>query len=77
MSGRDITRHKLRDARRPIVSRPYKILTPGRPIRNRKLTRLGARKPVGKEAIMLDVAFVALGLAALAPMDKRADDAYE
>jgi hypothetical protein len=32
---------------------------------------------VGKEAIMLDVAFVALGLAALAPMDKRADDAYE
>jgi hypothetical protein len=32
---------------------------------------------VGKEAIMLDVAFVALGLAALAPTDKRADDAYE
>jgi hypothetical protein len=32
------------------------------------LTRLGARKPAGKEAIMLDVAFVALGLAVLALM---------
>jgi hypothetical protein len=32
------------------------------------LTRLGARKPVGKEAIMLDVAFVALGFAVLALM---------
>jgi hypothetical protein len=32
------------------------------------LTRLGAREPGGKEAIMLDVAFVALGIVVLALM---------
>ena len=47
----------------------YEILTFGRPIRNRKLTWLSAKDRAGKEAIiMLDVAFVALGLAALALM---------
>ena len=45
--------------------RTYEILTPGRPIRNRKLTRLRAKQRPRKEAIMLDVAFVALGLAVL------------
>jgi hypothetical protein len=41
---------------------------PGRSIRNRKLTRAGAKNGASKEMIMLDVAFVALGLAALALM---------
>jgi hypothetical protein len=47
----------------------YEILTFGRPIRNRKLTWVSAKDRAFKEAIiMLDVAFVALGLAALALM---------
>jgi hypothetical protein len=47
----------------------YEILTFGRPIRNRKLTWVSANDRAFKEAIiMLDVAFVALGLAALALM---------
>jgi hypothetical protein len=46
----------------------YEILTYGRPIRNRKLTRVGAKNRCSKEMIMLDVAFVALGLAGLALM---------
>jgi hypothetical protein len=46
----------------------YEILTSGRPIRNRKLTRVGAKEHLGKESIMLDVAFVVLGLAVLALM---------
>ena len=41
---------------------------PRRPIRNRKLTGGGAKNRCSKEMIMLDVAFVALGLAALALM---------
>ena len=41
---------------------------PGRPIRNRMLMRVGAKNCASKETIMLDVAFVALGLAALALM---------
>jgi len=41
---------------------------PRRPIRNRKLTRAGAKNGASKETDMLDVAFVALGLAALALM---------
>jgi hypothetical protein len=49
-------------------SETYEILTSGRPIRNRKLTRAGVKQRPGKEAIMLDVAFVALGLAFLALM---------
>lgn len=49
-------------------SETYEILTPAHPIRNRKLTRVGAKQRSGKEAIMLDVAFVALGLAVLALM---------
>ena len=65
----------LRDIRTP-KSRPalslrpeaYGILTSGRPIRNRKLTRVNAKSLSSKEANMLDVAFVALGLAALALM---------
>jgi hypothetical protein len=47
---------------------PYGILTLGPPIRNRKLTPAGAKSRASKETIMLDVAFVALGLAALALM---------
>ena len=47
----------------------YEILTFDLSIRNRKLTWLSAKDRAGKEAIiMLDVAFVALGLAALALM---------
>jgi hypothetical protein len=46
----------------------YGILTSGRSIRNRKLTRAEAKECLGKEANMLDVAFVALGLVALALM---------
>jgi hypothetical protein len=56
---------------RPPLSRqaePYGILTPGRPIRNRKLTRVNAKSLSSKESIMLDVAFVVLGLAVLALM---------
>jgi hypothetical protein len=41
---------------------------PRRPIRNRKLTRAGAKNRSSKEAIMLDIAFVALGFAVLALM---------
>jgi hypothetical protein len=64
----------LRDVRaqsRPALSlqaETYGILTSGRPIRNRKLTRVNAKSLSSKEANMLDVAFVALGLAALALM---------
>jgi hypothetical protein len=65
----------LRDIRTP-TSRPalslraetYGILTSGRPIRNRKLTRVNAKSLSSKESIMLDVAFVVLGLAVLALM---------
>jgi hypothetical protein len=47
----------------------YEILTFDLPIRNRKLTWGSAKDRASKEAIiMLDVAFVALGLAALALM---------
>ena len=46
----------------------YEILTPNCPIRNRKLTRAGGKSRANKESIMLDVAFVALGLAFLALM---------
>jgi hypothetical protein len=49
-------------------SETYEILTLGRPIRNRKLTQVGAKNRSSKETIMLDVAFVTLGLAALALM---------
>lgn len=65
----------LRDIRapksRPALLRraePYGILTPRPPIRNRMLTRVGAKSRASKEAIMLDVAFVALGFAVLALM---------
>ena len=50
------------------VTETYGILTSGRPIRNRKLTRAKTNNRRSKETIMLDVAFVALGLAALALM---------
>ena len=46
----------------------YEILTCGGPIRNRKLTRIGAKPAPDKEVIMLDVAFVALGFTVLALM---------
>jgi hypothetical protein len=55
----------MRSTRR---SRPYEVLMPSSLNQYGNLTRLGARKPAGKEAIMLDVAFVALGLAVLALM---------
>jgi len=65
----------LRDIRTPnsraarsLRAETYGILTSGRPIRNRKLTRAKTNNRRSKETIMLDVAFVALGLAALALM---------
>jgi hypothetical protein len=41
----------------------YEFLTSGRPIPDRKLTRLGGKQRPDKEAIMLDIAFVAAGVA--------------
>jgi hypothetical protein len=65
----------LRDIRTPnsraarsLRAETYGILTSGRPIRNRKLTRVNAKSLSSKESIMLDVAFVVLGLAVLALM---------
>jgi hypothetical protein len=55
----------MRSTRR---SQPYKVFIPSSTNQYGNLTRLGARKPVGKEAIMLDVAFVALGFAVLTLM---------
>jgi hypothetical protein len=52
----------------PRRSLPYETLIPRRPIRNRKLTWVGAKDRPAKESIMLDVAFVALGCAVLALM---------
>jgi hypothetical protein len=49
-------------------SETYEILTSGRPIRNRKLTQVDANNRSSKESIMLDVAFVVLGLAVLGLM---------
>jgi hypothetical protein len=49
-----------------VLAETYEILTSSRPIRNRKLTRAGAKNRSSKESIMLDVAFVVLGLAVLA-----------
>ena len=46
----------------------YEILIPRPSIRDRKLTRRGRKERLGKEAIMLDVAFVALGIVVLALM---------
>jgi hypothetical protein len=46
----------------------YEILTIGSAIRNRKFMPIGAKDRLAKEAIMLDVAFVALGCAVLALM---------
>jgi hypothetical protein len=55
----------MRSTRR---SRPYKVLMPSSTNQYGNLTRLGAKDRSGKEAIMLDVAFVALGFAVLALM---------
>jgi hypothetical protein len=52
----------------PALSLPYDILMPSRLNPYRKLTQPGARKPTSKEAMMLDVAFVALGIVVLALM---------
>jgi hypothetical protein len=46
----------------------YEILIPLPSIQDRNLTRLSGRERPGKEAIMLDVAFIALGVAVLALM---------
>jgi hypothetical protein len=46
----------------------YEILIPQRSIQDRKLTRLDGKERPDKEAIMLDVAFVALGVAVLTLM---------
>lgn len=46
----------------------YEFLTTGRPIPDRKLTRLGGKQRPDKEAIMLDIAFVAACVAFLALM---------
>ena len=60
---------KSRPENSPPLLKLMKSLRSGRPIRNRKFTWLSTKDRAGKEAIiMLDVAFVALGLAALALM---------
>jgi len=46
----------------------YETLTPRRLFRNRTLIRIGVKGRPDKEVIMLDVAFVALGVAVLALM---------
>ena len=46
----------------------YGILTTKRAIRNRNLMPRGGMNPVGKEAVMLDLAFVALGFAVIGLM---------
>jgi hypothetical protein len=46
----------------------YEILIPQRSFQDRKLTRLDGKERPDKEAIMLDVAFVALGVAVLTLM---------
>ncbi len=51
-----------------LPSEPYGILTSGPPIRNRMLTRVNAKSLSSKESDMLDIAFVALGIAVLALM---------
>jgi hypothetical protein len=68
-------RSDLHDIRAPksrpapsLQAEPYGILTSGRPIRNRLLTRVNAKNLSSKESNMLDVEFVALGLAVLALM---------
>ena len=58
----------LAGSHRASIAPTYEILTPGRLFRNRKLMRAGVKERGGKEAIMLDLAFVALGLAVLALM---------
>jgi hypothetical protein len=54
--------------RAPSIFIHYDFLIPRRSIRNRKLTRLSGKERADKESIMLDVAFVALGIAVLALM---------
>ena len=73
LPGRDLiscdVREQSRVGAQPAAARKtYEILTRWRPIRNRKLTRVGAKNRSSKESIMLDVAFVVLGLAVLALM---------
>jgi hypothetical protein len=46
----------------------YGILIPRRSIQDRKLMQFGGKERPVKEAVMLDVAFVALGIAVLALM---------
>ncbi len=52
----------------PALSLLYDILMPSRLNPYRKLTALGGKERPSKEAIMLDVAFVALGIVVLALM---------
>ncbi|HEY6518352.1 MAG TPA: hypothetical protein VIZ19_03170, partial [Roseiarcus sp.] len=68
--GSDLRDTPAPQSRRALSPRAetYGILTLGRPIRNRKLMPVGAKSLSSKEANMLDFAFVALGLAALALM---------
>jgi hypothetical protein len=68
--GSDLRDIRTRKPRSALSARAetYGILTSGRPIRNRTLTRVNAKKRSSKESIMLDVVFVVLGLAVLALM---------
>src|SRR5580693_4673484 len=64
--GLDLSRRPRASVARPVrqlQAETYGFLMPRRPIRNRKLTRAGAKNRSSKEAIMLDIAFVALGFA--------------
>ena len=50
------------------VAKTYEILTPRETNRNRNLTPRAGMKAAGKEAVMLDFAFVALGFAVIGVM---------
>jgi hypothetical protein len=53
----------------PIESQDaYAILTPNRAIQNRNLMPRDGINPAGKESVMLDLAFVALGFAVIGLM---------
>jgi hypothetical protein len=51
-----------------VGGRLYEILMRGDVNRNRMLTSPGGTKPAGKEALMLDLAFIVLGFVVIAVM---------
>jgi hypothetical protein len=53
---------------RGIAGRLYETLMPGEMNHNRNLTSPGGTNPAGKEAFMLDLAFIVLGFVVIAVM---------